>query len=200
MPHFEHTLLHWGISSFSHPVPLPARLIALAFVFILSSCTPPPYAPPPQVKLPQGPEPPITRDPKAGLILAMSDPDANDHILADMFPGDVGSEWRFTGLHPKFRLDVRHTAPLYFYLRFSVTDEMVRDRGPVTIAIAIDGKPFQAPRFTTNGEREYRWPVPDGLVPAAGVIAVSLDISPPWRAPDGNLYGVFLNTVGFEER
>ena len=174
--------------------------MALAVVLILGSCTPPPYAPPPQVRLPQGPEPPLTRDPKAGLILAMSDPDANDHILADVFPADVGSEWRFTGVHPKFRLDVRHTAPLNFYLRFWVTDEMVRDRGPVTIAISIGGKPFQAPRFTTNGEREYRWPAPDRVVPATGSIDVSLDISPPWRGPGGNLYGILLNTVGFEER
>ena len=181
--------------------PVPVRLFAaLAAMFIVGSCTPPPYPPPPQVAMPSGPEPPITPDPTAGLLVAMSDPDADAHILGDVFPSDPGSEWRFTGLHPKFRLDVQHTAPLYFYLRFSTIDEMQRDRGAVTFAIAINGKPLQSPRFTTNGEREYRWPVPEGLVPNRGIVEISIDISPPWRLPDGTPVGTFLNTVGFEER
>ena len=150
--------------------------------------------------MPSGPEPPVTLDPTAGLIVAMSDPDADAHILADVFPSDPGSEWRFTGLHPKFRLDVQHASPLYFYLHFSNLDEMMRARGPVTFAIAIDGKRLQAPTFKVTGDLEYRWPVADGWVPNRGSVEISIDISPPWIPPDGTPRGTFLNAIGFEER
>jgi hypothetical protein len=178
-----------------------ARLFAaLAAILILCSCTPATYPPPAQAVLPSGPEPPFTPDPAAGLIVAMSDPDADAHILADVFPSDPGSEWRFTGLHPRFRLDVQHASPLYFYLHFSNLDEMLRARGPVTFAIAIDGKRLQAPTFKVSGDLEYRWPVADGWVPNRGSVEISIDISPPWIPSDGTPRGTFLNTVGFEER
>jgi hypothetical protein len=171
---------------------------ALAAILIVWSCTPPPYPPPAQVALPSGPEPPATPDPTAGLMVAMSDPDANAHILSDVFPSDPGEEWRFTGLHPKFRVVVQRVVPLTFYMRFSNLTEMLRDRGPATFAIAIDGKPFH--RFSATIEEENRWPVPDGIIVKPGNVEVSIDISPPWHGPFNTIVGIQLHSVGFEER
>jgi hypothetical protein len=181
------------------PGPGRVRLFAaLAAILIVWSCTPLSYPPPAQIAMPSGPEPPATPDPAAGLIVAMSDSDADFHILGDVFPGGPGEEWRFTGLHPKFRLEVQRVVPLNFYIRFSNTVEMLRDRGPATFAIAIDGKPFH--RFTAAVEPEHRWPVPDGWFVKPGSVEISIDISPPWHGPFNAAIGIQLHSVGFEER
>lgn len=182
-------------------LPGPGRVrlfVALAAILIVWSCTPAAYAPPAQVAMPSGPEPPATPNPDAGLIVTMSDPDANAHILGDVFPAEPGSEWRFTGLHPKFRLEVQRVVPLTFYMRFSNISEMLRDRGPAIFSIAINGKPFH--RFTATIEPEHRWPVPDGWIVKPGSVEVSIDISPPWRGPFNTTMGIHLHSVGFEER
>lgn len=150
--------------------------------------------------MPSGPEPSNVRDPDAGLLVAMSDPDVDVHIIRDVFASDPGSRWRFTGLDPTFRIDVPRVSHVNFYLHFSNGADMLRARGPVTFAIAINGRHFQSPRFATEGEIEYRWPVPDGWIQSPGPVDISIDISPPWHSPDGTTYGTFLNSVGFEKR
>jgi hypothetical protein len=150
--------------------------------------------------MPPGPEPANAPDRDAGLLVAMSDPDADAHIVRDVFGSDPGSEWRFTGLHPAFDIEVPREPHLTFYLRCSNGADMLRSRGPVTLAIALNGRPFQSPRIAVEGQFEYRWPVPDGWIQSPGLVEISIDISPPWHSPDGTTYGTFLNSVGFEKR
>ena len=173
---------------------------ALAALVVLSSCDPGAYAPPAQIAMPSGPEPANAPDPDADLLVAMSDPDADAHIRGDVFGSEAGSEWRFTGLHPAFRMDVRRVSGLTFYLRCSNTAEMLRARGPVTFDITINGTHFRSPRFATEGDIEYRRPIPDGWIQSPGPVEIRIDVSPPWHAPDGMTYGMFLNSVGFEKR
>ena len=133
-----------------------------------------------------------------GLLIAMSDHDADAHILADVFANNPGAEWRFTSLHPKFRFDVPSVAHLNFYMRFFNLDRALRDRGPVSFSIAITGHTFQSPRFPSAGDMEYRRPIPEEWIVQPGRVEVSVDISPAWKAPDGETYGVLLNSIGFE--
>jgi len=148
--------------------------------------------------MPSGPEPAVASysDP---LVVAMSDPDASARIIADVFPADPGEEWQFTGLHPKFRLQLQRVSPLNFYMRFDNSVEAVRDWGPVSFTITINGNRFRSSRFSSGGQ-EYRRPVPDGWITKPGPVDIAVDIEPPRRAPDGTPYGIRLHSIGFEER
>ena len=169
-------------------------------VFFIAGCNrlPETYAPPAQVIMPAGSDPPAS--PGNGMLFAMSDPDANTHILGDVYSADSGDEWRFTGLHPKFRFDVRHATHLGFYLRFYNSDDAIRARGPVSFSITINGNHFQSPRIGGTGDLEYRRPIPDGWIATPGRVDVSIDVEPGWHSPDGTTYGILLNSIGFEER
>ena len=169
-------------------------------LFLLAGCThqPEAYAPPAQIVLPSGPEPlvAVSSDP---LVVAMSDPDASTRIIADVFPAEPGAEWRFTGPHPKFRLQLEHVSPLNFYMRFDNSIESVRDWGPVSFSITINGNSFRSQRFS-SGAQEYRRPVPDSWITKPGPVDIAVDIEPPRRAPNGTPYGIQLHSIGFEER
>jgi hypothetical protein len=177
------------------------RFLPIVFGYVLLAlpgCNrlPDAYAPPEQVVMPTGPEPTVA--PGSGWMVAMSDPDADVHIVSDVFR-DAGSEWAFTGLHPKFRFTIRDGTRVNFYVRFFNHDEALRARGPVSFTITINGHDFQSPRFTGSGNQEYRTPpLPNDWIVAPGLANVSLDIEPPWHAGSGTVYGVLLNSIGFE--
>ncbi|HTS50543.1 MAG TPA: hypothetical protein VMH05_21505 [Bryobacteraceae bacterium] len=135
-----------------------------------------------------------------GLLLAMADPDAGQHILADVYPAPDGVEWRFTGLHPKFRLHIQDSSKLDFYIRFFVHEESLIARGPLSFWVDINGHRFLSSRFSLPGDLEYRHAVPPAWIDAPGSVDISLDIQAPWRYPDGTIYGLYLHSIGFERR
>lgn len=156
------------------------------------------YPPPPQVVMPSGPEPPIAVAAGERLLVAMSDPDANVHILADVFDAPDGSEFRFTGLHPQFLLHVDNLAGLVLYVRFFNHDEALRARGPVSLTVRVNGKTLESRRFDTPGDLESRWPLREGWLEKPGPVEISLDVDPPWPQPGGTKRGVLMHSIGFE--
>jgi hypothetical protein len=179
--------------------------LAAAFAAVLAigstSCGQPrAWAPPPQVSLPAGPEPASATAGGERLLVAMSDSDVNAHILGDVFTGMEGAEFRFTGLHPQFLVQVDDVRNLDFYVRFFNHDEALRARGPVSFTVGINGKSFRPPNFDGRGDQEYRWTLPGGWLAKPGPVEISLDINPPWRQPNGKNYGVLLHSIGFERR
>jgi hypothetical protein len=147
--------------------------------------------------MPAGPEPSAAA-PADRLALAMSDPDVNGHIVSDVYAAADGAEWRFTGLHPEFRFSIGERRDLNFYIRFLVPAESLLARGPVELAVNINGHRFRSYRFPVPGDMEYRHPVPDSWIEAPGPVDISLDVDPPWRVADGTVYGLYLNSIGFE--
>lgn len=130
-------------------------------------------------------------------MLEMADPRADSRIVADVLPAAEGAEWRFTGAHPRFRLQVKTRGNLTFYMRFILPDEM---RRPIVLRVHINANEFQSYRMRDPGEVEYRRPIPDNWVPSVGPVEIGVDVDPPWRSPDGTLLGVLLNSIGFEKR
>ncbi|HEV2688502.1 MAG TPA: hypothetical protein VGV35_08100 [Bryobacteraceae bacterium] len=169
-------------------------------IFFLAACShPEAYPPPAQVVLPSGPEPAVAPPTGPRQMVAMSDPDADAHILADVFPANDDPEYRFTGLHPRFRLEVRDPSRLVFYLRFFNAGDALLARGPVSFTVKINGKKFRSQNFVYEGGVEYRHLLPDGTVTQPGSVEVSLDISPPWHYPGDGTLGLMLHTIGFEQ-
>jgi hypothetical protein len=149
--------------------------------------------------MPTGPEPAITSPTGPRQLIAMSDPDADAHILADVFPAFDDPQWRFTGLHPRFRVELQDTSRLTFYLHFFNHREALQARGPVTITVNINGKKLLSQRFTLEGGHEVRRVVPDGFITRPGPVEIALDISPPWHYPGADTYGVLIHAIGFEQ-
>jgi hypothetical protein len=176
----------------------PLTIALFAFV---SSCARAPewYSPPLQVVLPSGPEASVPASARR-MLLAMSDPDVNAHILRDVYAAPDGAEWRFTGLHPAFRFSVDDGGDLDFYIRFRVSAESLLARGPVEFAVDFNGHAFRSYRFAFDGDMEYRHPIPEAWIEAGGQVDISLDVDPPWRLSDGTVYGLHLHSIGFERR
>ena len=130
----------------------------------------------------------------------MADPDISQHILADVYPAPAEAEWRFTGLHPRFRMQVQDSSQLDFYVRFFVHEESLLARGAVSFVVDVNGNRFHSNRFPLPGDLEYRHPIPQAWIGAPGLVEISLDIQPPWRYSDGTIYGLYLNSIGFERR
>jgi hypothetical protein len=181
----------------------PARnsLLAIAQILLACSCSrvPESYPPPVQVIWPSGAEPAVTI-PAGRLTIAMSDPDADAHILRDVYPALTGAEWRFTGPHPAFRVEIHDRHDLDFYIRFFVRDDFLLARGSMEFSGNINGHFFRSYRFSSPGDIEYRRPIPDDWIAATGPIDISIDVTPPGRFPDGTVYGLFLNSIGFARR
>lgn len=175
-------------------------MIALLSILILCACSHPEAFPPPaQVVMPSGPEPPAASENSARPLLAMSDADADAHILRDVPPARDDPDWRFTGPHPKFRLELHDVSHLVFYVRFFNHREALLARGPVTFAVEINNKQFRSERFSFEGDVEYRHPLPDGFMAKPGPVEISLDISPPWHYPGDGTVGVLLHSIGFQQ-
>jgi hypothetical protein len=175
--------------------------LGLALLCSMWSCARPPesYPPPLQIVFPSGPEPVVT--PPAGdrLLLAMSDPDVNSHILGDVYADREGAEWRFTGPHPRFRLHLQNSVNLGFYVRFFIHDESLAAHGQTSLSVDINGHRFGS-RFSLPGDMEYRHLIPENWITAPGPVDISLDVDPPWRFSDTTVYGLHLHSIGFERR
>ncbi len=178
----------------------PTVCMVLFCGLMLSSCSAPSYPPPPQIVLPDGPEPALSWDDGAGLLLGMADPNADARIVQDVVPSGNNAEWRFTGIHPQFRLQVRAGGKLSFYMRFFLHEESLRARGPITFKVNINGNSFQSYPFKQGGDIEYTNPIPESWVPGPGEVHIALDVDPPWRFPDGTAYGILLHSIGFVKR
>ena len=176
------------------------RIGILIAAISLGACShPDAYPPPAQIILPSGPEPAVHLTLGPRQLVAMSDPDADKHLLADVYPAGDDPEWRFTGLHPRFRFELQDTSHLWFYLRFFNHVEALRTRGLVSFVVNINGKQIRSPRFAFEGEQEFRYPVPQGAITAPGSVEVSVDVSAGWQFPGSpDLYGLLLHTIGFE--
>jgi len=152
-----------------------------------------------QIVLPSGTEPAAAAPKGDRLLLAMADPDIEAHILGDVHRATDGSEWRFTGPHPKFRLYLQSDANLGFYMRFFIHDEALVSRGQTSLSVDVNGHRFGS-RFSLPGDTEYRHPIPEAWVKGPGPVDISVDIDPPWRFSDETVYGLHLHSIGFERR
>ena len=191
-----------GCSVFQHSAHPALPVLFSVALTCLSSCTPPAYPPPHQIVMPMAPETSWSPDAERGgsMLLEMSDPTANSAILGGVAPDLSGSEWRFTGAHARFRLQLRTVGSLNFCMRFFLHEESLRSHGPLSFRIGLNGNSFQTYRFTQAGDMEYSKPIPESWIPAPGAVDIALDVDPPWRLPDGTTLGVLLHSIGFQKR
>jgi hypothetical protein len=163
-------------------------------LFLCSGCgrSPDIYQPPIQRKPLLGPEAHL------GQFVNMSDPVADAFIVRDISKTTEGGSWRWAYRHPELRFYLRGTDKLHLVFDARAPEITLRETGPVTLSIQINGHELDKIRFETPEERHY-----DKLVPAAFLQPhsenfVSFETDKQWVSKqDGAVLSFVLTRAGF---
>ncbi|MGP0074701.1 MAG: hypothetical protein ACLPWF_22545 [Bryobacteraceae bacterium] len=155
-------------------------------------------------RLPESYPPPEQRHPVAGsnpdaMMVEMSDPDANLHIVKDVY-GPSNPSWRWTAQNPTLQLLVLNTDNLKFYADFAIWDDGFKVTGPLEIAYLVNGRLLDKVRYTTPGEKRFEKPVPADWVAPDSDTTLAMSVDKLYVAPrDGVKFGVILVRMGFKQ-
>ena len=172
------------------------QIIALAAVFWCNACArqAESFAPPVQraaLLVPKGGE--------LGYFLSMADPHADAYLVKDVAPEGPGT-WRWVYDHPTLRFLVPDVPRLKFAMDFAIPERTMRETGPVTLTISINGKPLDSLRCEHGGEQHYAHDVPRDLLRPNAINLVAIDPNPVWVSKaDGGRLGFILSRAGFTE-
>lgn len=136
---------------------------------------------------------------KASLASAhfvmMSDPQAGFYIVQGFRDHSEGV-WRWALAHPLLRFTLPNTGPLKFIMDFTLPEATFRETGPVTLAIALNGRPFDRVRGDHPGDYHYEQPVPGDRLHEPGENLVAID---PDKTATPEKLGFVLLRAGFVE-
>jgi len=150
------------------------------------------YSPPQQFVMPNASDAPADAP-----LITMHDVTAPYSILEGVL--DAGQGWglKWTRKRSRFRFEVADLTGADLVIRYAMDPATLHDRGPVQVAIDINGKHFQTFTESAPGEHEQRWPADALSSNVIRTLELTLTVDPPWTAPDGNQLGIFLDAIGF---
>jgi len=160
----------------------------------LSACGGPAwYSMPPQRHPSTGPDPPDWRS-----FVKFNDPDQSGFVVQDIGPGD-GQAWTFD--HPELRFRVRPRPGLRFALTIRMAGQTLRDTGPVTITIKINGHLLGEIRTVLEGDYHFEQAVPVDWITIGEPVHVAMEANPLWtdpsNPPGGMRLGFLIVEAGF---
>ena len=148
---------------------------------------------PAQRKPPQGVDPPGWRS-----FVKFDDPDQAGFVLRDIGPGD-GQAW--TSDHPVLRFWVRPRPGLRFVLMIRMAGQTLRDTGPVTVTINVNGHFLGTIYGPHEGDYHFEQPVPTEWIQLGDPVDVSMQANPLWTdpasPPGGMRLGFLIVEAGF---
>jgi hypothetical protein len=164
---------------------------------LLAGCSdiPDSYAPPIQRKPLTGAEPsPI------GTFVNLGEPSADAYVVHDVTGYVEGSSWRWTRKRPELRFFLDSTEHLKFKVDLSIADATLKDTGPVTISVFINGHLLDKVKYAAAGRKQYEKPVPAAFLLPKSVNFAALEIDKVWISKtDGAVLGFILTSAGFTE-
>ena len=148
--------------------------------------------------------PPIQRQPLTGVeprafthFVNMNDANAEAYFVADIRPLE-GSTWRWTGKKPTLQFYLDDTRKVRFTVDYTISNHTLKDTGPVTLTVTINGQPFHTIRHPKEGQFQIDKPVPAQLLKPQSINLVEIAVNPFWTSPaDGNILGFILVRAGF---
>jgi hypothetical protein len=183
--------------SYTHSFVNEFRRYLVAFLFFFSGCVniPDSYAPPVQRRPLTGTEPS-----DVGHFVNLGDRNADAYIVRDVTESAEGGTWRWTRKHPELRFFLDSIDHLTYAMDFSIAETTLKDTGPVTLTISINGNLLDTLHHDTPGERHYKKPVPAKFLRLKTVNHVSMEIDPVWVSKtDGAILGFILTRAGFTQ-
>jgi hypothetical protein len=132
-------------------------------------------------------------------FVAFSDPAAPTYIVRDIDPaGDPGG-WRWAWRHPELRFYLATTRALSFRAYLILPGRILREVGPVTVAVRVNGHAAGQARYDQPGEHRFEVSVPEGFL-VAGINTVSIDPDRAWLAEGaGQPLSFLIARAGFVE-
>lgn len=172
------------------------KAAATLLLVLLCGCT----------KIPDSYAPPVQRHPVSGPdtsrlkhFIAMNDPAAEDHFLADIGPLESGS-WRWTCQNPTLRFVIPDPKGLKFSVDFSLSSDTMKETGPITITYFVNGRKLDTVRYEQPGGQHFEKAVPVDWLAGSEDVVVKLALDKVYTAPaDGAKLGVTLVRAGFTE-
>jgi hypothetical protein len=172
-----------------------SRPYILFSVFLLAGCSniPDSYAPPIQRKALTGADPsPI------GTFVKLGDAAADAYIVHDVADSPEGSGWRWARKRPELRFFLDSTERLKFKADFAIVDATLKDTGPVTISIFVNGHLLDTVKCPDSGRRQFEKPVPPEFLHPHAVNFAALEVDKVWVSKtDGAVLGFILTSAGF---
>ena len=171
------------------------RLYILLSTCILAGCSslPDAYAPPIQRKPLTGAEPN-----SIGPFVNLGEASADAYVVRDITGYVEGSGWRWTGKRPELRFFLDTIEHLKFKADFSVADVTLKETGPVTISIFVNGNRLGSVRCADGGRKQFEKAVPETFLRPRVVNLVALEIDKVWVSKtDGAVLGFILTSAGF---
>jgi len=144
---------------------------------------------PVQRKPPAGPDPPAW-----GSFVNFGDPGANDYIVRDIDP--TGSA-RWARDHPEMRFLLVPRPGLRFDLTIWIAEQTLRDTGPVTVTVRINGHPLGSIFCPAADKYRMDLPVPIEWLHTGEPVHVLVEASPLWTGPDGLHFAYLITEAGF---
>lgn len=125
----------------------------------------------------------------------MGDPDAGSYIVQG-FRAYSETSWRWALDHPLLRFTLPEAGPLQFTMDINLPKPTFHETGPVTLAITVNGKPFDRPHYDRAGDYHYARAVPDAFLHKPGENLVAID---PDKTVGAEKLGFVLSRAGFVE-
>lgn len=144
----------------------------------------------------QRPAPAQEDPPDYRFFVRMNVPSANPRIVRDI--GVSPAEFRWTGERPAVKVTLPDSGEWVARIEFAIAEATLKDTGPVTVAVSLNGRPLGEGRYEQAGEQALQFPVPPDWFPAGGEATLQAHVHPVWVAPsDGAKLGVLLRAMGF---
>lgn len=169
------------------------RIAVAILPLLLCSCDRLPETyPPPQQRQPPAPIP----DPSV-IMVDMNDPDAEQHIVKDIYE-PFGSSWRWTAKQPTVKVLVYATDNVKLSADLTIWTEGLQQTGPVELSFLVNGHQLDKVKYETAGYKHFEKAVPAEWLSADTESIISLDVDKLYVSPrDGKKFGVILSRIGF---
>ena len=113
----------------------------------------------------------------------MSDPAADAHIVSGVAKGD-GAGWR-RWTSDKFTLVFKPlpSGPWRARLRFEVYQQFIKELGPFTIRLAVNGRSLSTQTYSESDDVELTADLPPGLLQPGEDVRIDVSSDKVWIAP-----------------
>lgn len=133
-----------------------------------------------------------------GAVIAMSEPDADAHIVRDVSPAAEGAAWRWTFQRPELRFWLEQTKAQKLVADFAIAEDTFKSTGPVTVTFFVNGNLLGQQRCPQAGPYRFEKAVPAAWLRTDDFTLVAAQADKLWTSPtDGARLGFILNRIGF---
>lgn len=171
------------------------RRYIVVFLCFLSGCVniPDSYAPPIQRRPLTGTEPS-----DVGHFANFGEKKADAYIVRDVSDAIQSGAWRWTGKKPELRFFLESVDHLTFTMDLSIAEITLKDTGPVSISVRINGNLLDTLHYDAHGEQHFKKAVPAQFLRPKAINHVSMEVDKPWVSKtDSQVLGFILTRAGF---